>query len=509
MSNAGGEARLTHPTWGVGDIDKSVIIPVALIATYLIIIPSFSPIPWLGPYNEKRTLQVSILLLIIAGFFFSEELRRAWIGGFLAFPRVGRWGLAVVLGLGTISSALAPAPFYALLELGHFVALFVVAGVVASLVRVVHPELVKVVFLLTTVAGTLLYTVPFSVSYGMHLTMEDMKLWPWGWTNFANYRFLNQYQTWTLPLLAGTVLSIPKQKIYLRSGVFALAVFWWILIFASEAEGTILALGIATVGVGLLFGKRVWKWGGLLLVAAFLGWIGYEVLFSTAGGGGGKASFGEQLTRNSSYGRIDHWRICLELFIDNPILGAGPMHFAWPPYQFTLPASPHSAFFQWLGEWGGPSTVIMSGLTIWGGWRWIKHERTASISNERADPVTIALIGSVLAAGAHAQVSGIVLHPLSQMLLVFVGGWAWGRYQRRHSVSEEEDAAWMHSVLCVLLVAITVILGIGLRDLSLIEERRAAYKQASEKKWYAPRYWQQGYIGVRDSSVIKRARRDR
>jgi len=509
MSSEGGRKMLPCIRWSAEGNGKVGRLLVLALCAYIVFVPSFSLVSSLGPFNEKRVLQIGLLLLICGGIIASEKLRRDWISGFFSIPRSGRWGLYSVLGLGLFSAALAPAQFYAFLEIGHFVALFAAAGVIASFVRRTSYSRTEYAFFGAVVISALLYVVPFSVAYGMYLTMEDIKLWPWGWSNFANVRFFNHYQTWTLPLLIGAPLAIPERYRGLRGLMFATAVFWWSLVFGAEAQGTMVALGVSALATALLFGRQAEKWLLIQGGSVLLGWGLYKILFaSSAGGGaGGSSPFGEQLSGESQYGRLTHWRICLELLWENPLLGVGPMHFAWPPYQFTEPASPHSALMQWLAEWGAPSTGIMGGLTVWGGWTWIRSE-ISSLKDARGTAVSVALVASILAAAAHSLISGIILHPLSQILLVFVGGWAWGRYQRTQEISQVDGSACAHVVMSVILLAVMVVVGAGLKDLATIEERREAYRESTERRYYAPRYWQQGYIGLRDSTVRRQVKRE-
>lgn len=124
--------------------------------------------------------------------------------------------------------------------------------------------------------------------------------------------------------------------------------------------------------------------------------------------------------------------------------------------------------------------------------------------------IGIAVVASLLAGAAHSLVSGIMLAPLSQMCLVLVVGWAWGRYQPSNRTEDADPSLRALAVLCALLLGSMVVVGSSLTDLSVTEERRSAFeKSADHRNRFAPRYWAQGYIGVRDSSVMERARRDR
>ncbi len=354
--------------------------------------------------------------------------------------------------------------------------------------------------------GVVLYAVFFGVGYGMHLIFEEIKLWPDGGTNYVNIRNFNHYQTWTLPLLAGILLSIPKDWNVARGGVLGLIALWWALIFASNVRGTIVAMGVAAVGVGLLFRRHAKPWLVVQAAGLLVGIGLYYLLFST----GGSPPVVEKFSEGGTYSkRLQLWRTSLEMAWAHPWLGAGPMHFAWPPYRFATAGSPHNAFLQWLAEWGVLSTGIMSGLAVWGGWRWMDQERRAAeAASAASNGVRVALVGSVLAAAAHAMVSGLLVTPISQVFLALVGGWAWGRYRfEREPTTAPSTTA--HALLCVLLVAAMGVVGSSLKDLSTVEERRDALLEAVDRNRFSPRYWGQGFLHVRDPEVIERARRNR
>ncbi|PSQ87538.1 MAG: O-antigen ligase domain-containing protein [Bacteroidetes bacterium QS_3_64_15] len=474
-----------------------------LVGAYVVLVPTLSFLPSLQPFNEKRAIQVGVLIAVAGGLLAMRAARQRWLTTVCRLPLAARWGLGGVLGLGLLSSALAPAPFYAFLEVGHFALLFVAAGLVASEVRR-SPTWTQRAILGIVVVSAGLYAVYFVVGYGAHLAVSDIKPWPEGGTNYANIRFFNHHQTWTLPLLAGVVLSLPRRWRVGKGFAFGLVALWWALVFASSVRGTVVAMGVAAIGSGLLFRGRAKKWLLIQAAGVLLGLGLYYLLFSAGEAPRAADKFGDP-TQYSR--RLRHWRVCLEMAWAHPILGIGPMHFAWFPYPFTEPASPHSALMRGLAEWGVPSTIAMVGLTGWGGWQWMKQERkTESTPNGVPKAVGVALVASVLAGAAHSMVSGLILAPLSQMLLVLVGGWAWGRYRHAEQSTEINASVRSHVLLGALLLGSMLIVGGSLKDLSTIEERRSAFRESTDhRNRLSPRYWAQGYIGVRDSSVIERA----
>ena len=470
---------------------------------YLTLVPSLSFLPEVGPYNEKRTLQIGLFSLISGVVLTSTTVRRNWLEEFRILPAFARWGLGLVLLAGFLSSLLAPATFYASVEVGHSLLLFVTAGIVAAAVRRA-PRQTKWQIPCAVGLSALLYAVFFGVGYGMHFTTEEIRLWPKGGTNYVNIRNFNHYQTWTLPLLAGLLVAIPTKWKAVRGGILGLIALWWALIFASNVRGTIVAMAVAAVGVALLFRRHAKPW--LLAQAAGLlgGLLLYYVLFSGGESPPVVEKFGGQHSK-----RLQLWRTSLEMAWAHPWLGAGPMHFAWPPYRFATAGSPHNAFLQWLAEWGVLSTGVMSSLAVWGGWQWMSQEaRAAKQAPAASNGIRVALVGSVLAAAAHAMVSGLLVTPISQVFIALVGGWAWGRYQfDREPTTVPSSTA--HALLCVLLVAAMGVVGSSLKDLTTVEERRDALLEAVDRNRFSPRYWGQGFLHVRDPEVIEQARRDR
>lgn len=478
------------------------------IGGYILLVPSISVIPSLGPHNEKRALQIGLLLLGGGVLLASREARRKWFAVFQGIPALAHWGLGAVLGFGILSSALAPAQLYAFLELGHFALLFVMAGIVASAIRGNGKQAERAI-LGALVLSTLLYAVYFAVRYGGSLVVPELDTGQEIVSGFVNIRFFNQYQTWTLPLLVGSVLAIPKKWWVGRGVVFSLASLWWTLIFASNVRGTTLAIILGAVGTWLLFGNRARRWLAVQTAAVTAGSGLYFFLFYL--GGEVTPQVAERLGDIGQGGRPHYWMKCLEMAWMNPWLGVGPMHYAWPPNNFATGAHPHSAFFQWLAEWGVLSTTIMVSLAVWGGWSWMQQERDAEAGTEDLlTDVGSALVATALAGASHAMVSGLIVMPVSQVLLAVVGGWAWGRYQKSEGETlESHFYIRPHVSLCVLLMGAMAIVGSSLRNLSTVEERREAFRESVERQVYSPRYWTQGYIEVRDSSVIEQARRDR
>ena len=115
-----------------GQTGAWTLIAAGSIGGFILLVPSMSPLPSFRPHMEKRVLEIGLLILSGGLLLASHKARRQWLSVFRSLPWHSRWGLGAVLSLGVVSSLVAPSSFYALLEVGNFVLLFAVAGLVAA-----------------------------------------------------------------------------------------------------------------------------------------------------------------------------------------------------------------------------------------------------------------------------------------------------------------------------------------------------------------------------------------
>jgi len=420
-----------------------------------------------------------------------------------ALPRTARWGLTAVLGLGALSAAGAALPYYAALEVAHFVLLGALAVGVAAAVRET-PEWAGRLLLGAVVVSVLVYGARFAVGYGVSVALPALEVGRETIGGFVNTRFFNQYQTWTLPLLAAAVWAVPSRWRGLRGTVFGMLAFWWALVFASHVRGTVVAVGGAGLMVVLLFGRAAYRWLATQAAGVLAGGGLYVVLFRLGGGVVQRLSDAKQYTK-----RLEWWGDTLEVIGGQPWLGLGPMHFAGAPAHPVTWGHPHNALLQLLVEWGVPAALLLVGLAGWGAWCWIQQERNqVEPVSDAETALRVGLVASLGAGAAHALVSGLLVMPVSQTLAALVVGWAWGRYRPREAPEEGLSRVAAGS-LGVLLVAAVGIVGSSLQHVPRAEDRRATYLDMVDHRTVYPRYWVQGYMGIDTPAGRERVRRKR
>ena len=103
------------------------------------------------------------------------------------------------------------------------------------------------------------------------------------------------------------------------------------------------------------------------------------------------------------------------------------------------------------------------------------------------------MTASLVAAAVHALFSGIIVMPLSQLLMAAIVGWAWGLC----GWGEAARASKMgyRRLLCLMVGAAlaATVWGVAPGAFAL-NEKQAAYIDKVQPDALRPRFWQQGYI---------------
>lgn len=435
-----------------------------------------------GGHDLQRAMQIAIgFCAVLYGLAVTPAQRLV--------DRPTAIGVALIVVLGLMSSALAHQPLWAFTEVALFVSCAAIAVAFASLRRSGGEPLDRVLILVVLLiclikSSQYLYAATLAFSSGGRSLDPDLLL-----SGFSNKRFYGQFQTFTLPLLALPLL-LPTVSRTLRGAVFALLCVWWLIAISGGTRGTWLGMAVAGVVVALLGPGRRWLgWqlaavlGGLLLY-----WLGFTLLADYLGIEITKDA-SDRLTTSLS-GRGPIWWQAWHMLLERPWLGFGPMHFA--DIANRIAAHPHQSILQWASEWGVPSALCVAVLAWRAGWATFGVLRERAQCTERADLLRLCLFAALVAALVQSMVDGVIVMPNSQVWLALVVGWLMALHGGRTPVSVVQPMAWnLWKALSVLAVGLLVV--IALRDVPHLQQAQQSYLDAHEGR-LQPRFWAQGVI---------------
>ncbi len=454
-----------------------------LLITGLISFP-FSPLD----FNAKRVLLIVTvlpsLLFIIHQSFSGSQFRQDLSQRLSPIPPKVRAGLALIFILGTISSLLSAYPAKGLQEVGLYALLFCMT-IVVSISR--NNEQLIIPWLWVISIGLLFYTIGYFFQYILYLQFKP-KAWMYSIHEYSNPRTFNHVQGWLIPLLA--LLPLFAKGVFKRLSWFGLSVLYFYLLVTS-VRGLPLAM-IASAFITLLAFKPQAKLLLKVHAKAFVfGGLAYLLLIQLVplllGHGLSDESILHRLDSGSS-GRLHLWQVALDAFIKSPWLGIGPQHYIT---QGTGIGSPHNIILQWLSEWGGPAALLMIGLSVYGGVRYLLGVRQRIASETVSDHsalVQVAVFMSLLTSGLYAQLSGVFITPLSQVLLVVIVGSAISFHNQEVGVVRA-PLHWLEKILWAVLLLFLLVtfywvfykeFYLGEYDLYLLWEMNA------------PRFWLNG-----------------
>lgn len=395
----------------------------------------------------------------------------------------------IVLVLGCASCITANQPLWAFTELSVFL-LSCGLAVTFALQRQIHgaqlDRLLVAFVMFLCLAKSLEYTTATAAGFlsAERLLDTDLLL-----TGFSNKRFYGQFQTFTLPLLTLPLLldSVPRR---IKAFAFCLLSFWWMIAISGGTRGTWLGMAVA-ISAACCLGQGGRLWARYQLIAALTGLAIYILVFSTL------ASLLEVQITNFAGGRLTTtlsareilWQQAWSMIKLHPFLGSGPMHFAetWN----AVAAHPHQAILQWGSEWGIPSTLFVTGLTLYGLSRTGSLIRKQASSLDQTDLMRLCLFGSLVGALTQSMVDGIIVMPYSQLWLALVVGWLLG--MRPSPVATPASGITNRLCLLPLILASGLLLFTIARDAPTNAVREHQFLEDHPGR-LLPRFWMQGVI---------------
>jgi len=332
------------------------IFSTLLFCAFIALLSQIDILPWFERYNEKRILQLFLLLIIISIFLCNSTSRICWLSIFERLPGLSRIFLISIVLLGVISSIGSQFPRFGILEVNLFVLLFTASICVACNHQQLGSLFEKMAALCLFFAGWL-YLTGFFGYYLTALSINESLSRPDLFGNFSNIRFFNQYQSWTLSLMVLPLLLFSKRSFLITILFTATAIGWWLLLFASDCRGTMLGCAVAFPLTLLIYKGQARQWAKWQSITFSGGLISYLLFFYLIPGIlETDATTLLLINFTKSNARIELWAVAGDIITSNPLLGAGPLHYA--AGTNGIANHPHNSLLQVAAEWGMPVAII-------------------------------------------------------------------------------------------------------------------------------------------------------
>jgi O-antigen ligase len=450
-------------------------------------------------HDWQRILEIGVLMLGGAGLL---ACRARSLGQL--FSGVDGKLLAAFFLLGVCGSATAYAPRMAIFEVAVFFMLYAVAVAVAREIARHGVRALRLIAQVIAGAGAL-YTVKFFVAYcaayslDIPLAVDDFT------PGFSNIRHFNHAQTSTLPLLVLLCCLTPRTS-RLRWLWLGVTAYWWLALYATSARGSLLGLGVACMAVALVAKRAAWPYLKTLAFTAVLGVLAYVVLLDLVPILSGKHAMNalaysiERTAADPASGRMQLWRRAVELIMQHPLLGVGPMHFAHNSHDLHIGAHPHDWVMQIASEWGLPALACLLAAVGLGLRALARAGRRVDTKDATGQAVFAALALAVGAILVDGLVSGLFVMPQSQLAIALVLGCAmgWCRSATRTAPQGTASAMGVDRRLAGAVVVLAALAGLAtaIPDVRsrLNGEPLSAAQLAVNTGWGWPRMWKEGYF---------------
>lgn len=399
---------------------------VALIA----FLPSwhFMPKVIVWHHDAQRLLELILLGLVLLSTVFNGQPLYSNSHKHSTFNpknRIVYYALSAFFILAIFSACLAQSPRHAIIEVCLFVALSYLAVFIARLYiknkDVFIKRLIYVVW-----AGILLYLVAFYVGYITAIIFKTRLQWPHPFTGFSNIRTFNQYQLWSLGLVSLPLLAFDL-KISTRRWLYIALTFWWVLLFYSASRGVLIAWFIGLVVTVTIYRKLAIPFLRSQAINIVTGFSAYLLLFKVVPMLRESALVTGTILRESASGRIELWQQALTLTKGSPWFGVGPMHYAW---HNLSNAHPHNSVLQLAAEFGLPATFLILAIAVYGIYCWQKkfNLKELKTTNKLNKNLTVVLFFTLASNAAYSLVDGVIVMPLSQVMMFTMIGVCLGHY---------------------------------------------------------------------------------
>jgi O-antigen ligase len=454
-----------------------------LVVVVLATVVAISSTTGLGVGSSWFDEQRSLLLLILATLAFCTLLRTQSESVSLA--------LCATLILGLVSSLFAIRTYLALID-------WAVYSLMSLLIATAYPRSSAHDLRLAASLAVLIVATAYSTGVVSNYVSSLLLGFPVGGetllVGFSNPRFPAQLQALTIPFLPLAMRVAPRG--FWRSALCVVASLWWMCLIGSGSRTAWISLAAAGL-LMLIFGRagRHWLFTQCLFFLAGLAlWLAFFYGVPSLIGIASQLESGRLTSFGSAVPRWALWLLSLESVRAHPLLGVGPMHFA---YTYNpIAAHPHNFWLQLAGEWGLPAAILAACTVLAFCVRLARAARSCADADQQEVGTT--LVAATAAWGVGTLADGNMVIPTSQamsvVVLMLATTWLRGRSP---AVGAPDTVARMTGRVFQLLatVAIVAIASLPFTRFGDPTGREAAWRAENLGTLLLPRFWQQGWIG--------------
>jgi putative inorganic carbon (hco3(-)) transporter len=408
-------------------LQPKLILKCLAILSFLALITFLPSVQFMPKYiiwfnDRQRLLELLLLSFVLLDSIFNGLVVKKDL---LAIQKKLLGAFFVLLVLAIISAYLAQSPKHAIIEISVFVGLCYLSLFVARLFLENKQKFIKQITLAIW-ASILLYMLSFYTGYITATIFKTALQWPFPFTGFSNIRSFNQYQLWTLGIICLPLLTFDVKKttrVWLHIALIA----WWVLLFYSASRGVLVAWLAGMLLTAVIYKKSAWPFLKLQFINIVLGFCSYYLLFNVIPAAHESTLVTSTIIRGTGYDRLALWQQALNLIYESPIFGVGPMHYAW---HNSSNGHPHNSVLQLAAEWGLPATIIVLSIAGYGIYYWLKKINVHSLQTASSSDSNLAILlfFTITTNAAYSLVDGVIVTPISQVLMFTMIGLMIGHY---------------------------------------------------------------------------------
>lgn len=403
----------------------------AVFLILIILSPSVRIIDYIYFHDYQRVIQLMLLSLVLLDSMINQQR-------VLSVNIKIRFAFFVLIALTICSAWRTIETRFATIEVTVFVALCYLALIVHRLYVHDKEGFVKKLSY-AIIAGVLLNLFAFYVGYISAMASGRGLTWPEPIAGFNSIRVFNQYQLLTLAIICLPILAFDLRR-DMHIWLHIILGTWFGLLFYAASRGAILSWILAMAVTAIVYKKQAWPFLRIQLIATVTGLLSYLVFFKLIPTWITPAATIVERTifRNSLTDRIDLWKVAYVMIKNFPVFGIGPMHFY---FYNSFGTHPHNSVLQIAAEWGLPATIIILAILTYAAKCWFRQFGPTQLfsKNTLERQLAIILFFTMIMISAYSMVDGIIVMPISQVLIFTMIGLMIGQYTTKSWYTNDQE----------------------------------------------------------------------